>query len=336
MIAVEFEIEFEFALVIEFIVFLRLVNRFDRVISILILLQSRKVVKAQQISERFDVSLRTVYRDIRTLEEAGVPICGEAGVGYSIAEGYRLPPVIFDESEAFALTAGEKFIANIVDEATAKAYASALAKIRAVLESANLEGVERLDDSIVFRSHPKTYTTKHLSEIFGAISGRWVMRIQYRKPDSMEAEWRDLEPMGCYFDYNNWYLIAWCRLRKDYRTFKVNRIEALKLRAEHFEYTHPSLTEYIERESKSKKALKVEVRFPKSMYEYIENDRFNFGLVQEVDEGESVKMTFLVPDYHLIARWLLMYTKYVEVVNPEALKTLMKELAEDLLKHYSK
>jgi predicted DNA-binding transcriptional regulator YafY len=80
-------------------------NRFDRIVAILIQLQSKKIVKAQELSKRFDVSLRTIYRDIRTLEVAGVPIYSEAGVGYSLVEGYRLPPVMFTREEA------ESFIA---------------------------------------------------------------------------------------------------------------------------------------------------------------------------------------------------------------------------------
>lgn len=308
-------------------------NRFDRVVSILVLLQSRNVVRAQDISERFDVSLRTVYRDIRTLEEAGIPIYGEAGVGYSLADGYRLPPANFNQAEVRALTTAEKFMQNIADEPTVAAYKSAIVKIRAVLEPKNRQEAERLDDSILLRSAPRGFT-KYLDELFGAIAGRWVTQIKYRKPDGMDGEWRDLEPIGCYYDHNTWYLIAWCRLRSDYRTFRVTRIEDLKLTAEHYDGAHPSVSEYIEREAHERQTHRVEVRFPKSMAEYVANDSLNFGLVLTEEEGEFVKMTFLVPYYDMIARWLLMYTKYVEIVAPAELNELMRKLIEQLSNHY--
>ena len=98
------------------------VKRFDRIVAILIQLQSKRIVKAQELADRFEVSLRTIYRDIRTLEASGVPIISEAGVGYSIMEGYRLPPVMFTREEVGSFVAAEKlmqkfeaFLASLVD-----------------------------------------------------------------------------------------------------------------------------------------------------------------------------------------------------------------------------
>tara|TARA_R110002073_G_C9461371_1_gene578752 strand:+ start:1636 stop:1941 length:306 start_codon:yes stop_codon:yes gene_type:complete len=92
------------------------VNRFDRIVSILVQLQSKRIVKAQELADRFEVSLRTIYRDIRTLEASGVPIISEAGVGYSIMEGYRLPPVMFTREEAGSFVAAEKLMQKFVDK----------------------------------------------------------------------------------------------------------------------------------------------------------------------------------------------------------------------------
>src|ERR1700744_5111837 len=103
-------------------------NRIDRISAILIQLQSRRVVKAIDIAERFAISLRTVYRDVKTLEEAGVPILGEAGVGYSIMDGYRLPPVMFTMEEATAFLTAEKLIEKLTDATTESSYKSAMHK----------------------------------------------------------------------------------------------------------------------------------------------------------------------------------------------------------------
>src|SRR6195952_2114515 len=104
-------------------------NRINRVSAILIQLQSRRVVKASDIAARFNISLRTVYRDVKTLEEAGVPIIGEAGVGYSIMDGYRLPPVMFTKEEATAFLTAEKFVEQLTDNETSAYYQSAMYKV---------------------------------------------------------------------------------------------------------------------------------------------------------------------------------------------------------------
>src|ERR1700728_2259110 len=123
-------------------------NRIDRVSAILIQLQSRRVVKASDIAERFNISLRTVYRDVRTLEEAGIPIIGEAGVGYSIMDGYRLPPVTFTKEEATAFLTAEKFVEKLTDASTVANHKSAMYKIRAILRTAEKNLLEEIDNSI--------------------------------------------------------------------------------------------------------------------------------------------------------------------------------------------
>src|ERR1700742_2887373 len=134
-------------------------NRIDRISAILIQLQSRRVVKAGDIADRFNISLRTVYRDIRTLEEAGIPLIGEAGVGYSIMEGYRLPPIMFTREEATAFLTAEKFVENLTDASTIANHRSAMYKIKAILRSAEKDLLEDIDSNIhVFKSRAQPET----------------------------------------------------------------------------------------------------------------------------------------------------------------------------------
>src|SRR5690606_19543314 len=123
-------------------------NRFDRIVSILIQLQSKKTVRAQELAERFDVSLRTIYRDIRSLNTAGIPIIGEAGTGYSMMEGYRLPPVMFTRQEAGSFVAAEKLMQHFTDRNLLKHFESAMYKIKSVLRGSEKEWVETLDSYI--------------------------------------------------------------------------------------------------------------------------------------------------------------------------------------------
>src|ERR1700733_13653464 len=158
-------------------------NRIDRISAILIQLQSKKIVKAQDIAERFNISLRTVYRDVKTLEEAGIPIIGEAGVGYSIMEGYRLPPVMFTKEEATAFLTAEKLIEKFTDTSTEEGYKSAMYKVRAVLRSTEKDLLENIDDHIeVLKSRGQRnakQNTNPLQTILKSISSKNVLFINY-------------------------------------------------------------------------------------------------------------------------------------------------------------
>src|SRR6476469_6791819 len=192
-------------------------NRIDRVTAILIQLQSKKIVKAQDIAERFNISLRTVYRDIKTLEEAGVPVVGEAGVGYSIMDGYRLPPVMFTKEEATSFLMAEKLVESYTDPASSRMFQSAMFKIKAVLRATEQEFLEQLDESIkVVRGilHPVEPQEEHaLQSILSAIHDSRAIRIQYRGSYANEVSERDIEPIGIFLQNSRWHLIAYCRLK---------------------------------------------------------------------------------------------------------------------------
>src|SRR5690606_7724559 len=119
-------------------------NRIDRLTAILIQLQTKRIVKAEEISERFEISLRTVYRDVKALMEAGVPIGSEAGKGYFIVDGYHLPPVMFNQDEASAMLTAGKLVDKMTDDSIRKAYESALLKIKSVLNDTEKDHLENL------------------------------------------------------------------------------------------------------------------------------------------------------------------------------------------------
>ncbi|MBD0276335.1 MAG: HTH domain-containing protein [Flavisolibacter sp.] len=149
-------------------------NRIDRLAAILIQLQSRPLVKAQDIAAKFSISLRTVYRDIRALEEAGVPIIGEAGTGYRLMEGYKLPPVMLNQDEAAAMLTAAKLMQTMSDAPLSKYYNSALDKIKAVLRSTEKYHIAEMDEHIAVVSHPTFVYEKpaelHLPKILQAIA----------------------------------------------------------------------------------------------------------------------------------------------------------------------
>src|ERR1043165_2909670 len=129
-------------------------NRIDRLSAILIQLQSKRLVKAQHIADKFSISLRTVYRDVHALQESGVPIIGEAGTGYSLMEGYKLPPVMFTQDETSALLTAAKLMQSKTDKNSARHYNAALDKIKAVLRFAEKDHIEEIDEHVAVLEHP--------------------------------------------------------------------------------------------------------------------------------------------------------------------------------------
>src|SRR3954447_10450021 len=158
-------------------------NRIDRLAAIVIQLQSRRMVRAQDLAEKFSISLRTVYRDIHALEEAGVPVIGEAGIGYRLQEGYKLPPVMFNQDEASAMLTAGKLMQSMSDEVSAKHYNTALDKIKAVLRLAEKDHLEEIDERIAVVPHQAIVHKKppelYLQKILKAIASSTVIDINY-------------------------------------------------------------------------------------------------------------------------------------------------------------
>ena len=315
-------------------------NRIDRLTAILIHLQTKKVVKAEEISDRFEISLRTVYRDVKALMEAGVPIGSEAGKGYFIVDGYHLPPVMFNQEEASALLTAGKLVEKMTDDSIRKAYDSALLKIKSVLNSAEKDHLENLQSSIaVYRmpDHQPEFPNQFMSDVQKAISKKEVLSMTYYSTGKQEHTTRFVEPIGVVYYSGRWHLIAWCRLRNGYRDFRIDMIQTLEHAGERFDPRgHPTLQEYFNSLMKAHDDMvKVVVSFEKSATQYARNSRYYYGFVSEEDLGERCRMTFLVASLRSFCRWLMMYGKSVEIESPEALKETMEELVEELYTHYS-
>jgi predicted DNA-binding transcriptional regulator YafY len=199
-------------------------NRIDRLFGILILLQSKKYVPAERIAERFGISLRTVYRDVKALGEQGVPISFEPHQGYFIVSGYFLPPVSFTSEEANALLLMQAMVYGFADKSVQTHYCSALTKVKNVLKAGQKEKLEQLTSQIKLQI-PACFqlNSDYLSTLQHAISTKVVVELAY-KNNKEEVSARQVEPIGLVFYALNWHLIAWCHLRKDYRDFRVSRI----------------------------------------------------------------------------------------------------------------
>jgi predicted DNA-binding transcriptional regulator YafY len=314
------------------------VNRIDRLHAILTHLQSKKRVTAQEMADRFDISLRTVYRDVKALDESGVPVIGEAGSGYSIMEGYRLPPVMFTREEASALLLGAKLAERFTDGSVKQHFAAALFKIKAVLRAVDKDYVDDLADHIeVFgRNLPVAdLTQQNLFCLQQAIVQRRVIRLQYRAAAEASTTIRDVEPFGLWHYGSAWHLIAWCRLRKGYRDFRLSRMEQIAGVDESFDgKAHPSIQEYIRSSMEANELQEAVVSFDKKLVKLIQEQKYLQGFVSEERIADRVKMKFMVGCLDYFGRWLLTYTDGVIVESPVALRNVMKGLAEKIYFRY--
>lgn len=308
-------------------------NRFDRITSILIQLQSKRVIKAQEIADRFKISLRTVYRDIRTLEEAGVPLFGEAGVGYSLTDGYRLPPIQFTREEATAFLVTEKIVEKYTDRDNSEKYNSALYKIKAVLRSTEKEYLDEVDKSITSFKNSHTINNQNnypLQEILAAIKNKNEVFIQYKKSYATESTSRTIEPIGIYEQNNQWYLIAYCQLKKDYRNFRLDRLTGFQRSEKTFLHNHPSLSDYLQQITFHSELISIEIEIEKRVAPYIITQKYYYGFVSEVEQTDTIRMTFLSASADAFARWYLMLAANARIISPPEIKDKVKSLVTEI------
>lgn len=313
-------------------------NRIDRLHAILTHLQSKKRVTAQQLADRFDLSLRTVYRDIKALEESGVPVSGEAGVGYSVMEGYRLPPVMFTQEEATALLLSAKLAEQLTDDSVRKQMEAAIYKVKAVLRANDKDFVDTLTPliNVYQRQLPDGLSQQYITTILTAIGQKRIVQLVYRANYRDELTQRNIEPIGVSYYGQAWHLIAWCHLRNGYRDFRLSRIQKMNVTDQTFENAeHPSMEQYIQQMMSRDKDLKeVVVRFNKETAKHVGEYRYYNGFVSEEVRDDGVYMKFLTGCLDYFARWLLTYTDGVTVESPAALQENMCRLTQRLSEHY--
>ncbi len=201
-------------------------RRADRLFQIVQYLRGGRLLTAKTLAERLEVSERTIYRDIADLQSSGVPIDGEAGVGYLMREGYDLPPLMFNREEIVALVVGARILRAWGGARMALAAGEALAKIEAVLP----DSAKQTAGTVRVHAFDRTMTPRQrddLDAVEAAISRRSVLQLDYSDESGSQTT-RTVEPLGLYFWGRVWTLIAWCRLRDGFRVFRIDRIRSMQ------------------------------------------------------------------------------------------------------------
>jgi len=298
-------------------------------------LQGRRVVRAEELAAHFEISVRTVYRDIAALSEAGVAVTGEAGVGYSLVKGYHLPPVMFTTEEAMALFVGGEMVRHFTDASVAGPMNSALAKIRSVLPADRQDDVDRLAQGMSVEGDwrmPSTIDQRVLLPIQRAIVSRRVLRMTYRGRARDADTMRDLEPLGVTFYGGAWYLVAWCRLREDFRHFKLERVRRLELLEDRFK-ARPgfSLKKHLAENHAAMETFPATVWFSEAVLERARRESYGgLGTERPSPRGgiEAEMRTF---SYPWLARWIVSLGGEAEAIGPAALRTEIRAQAKRVL-----
>jgi len=222
-------------------------TRLSRLTAILTQLQTKRLLTATELASRFSVSSRTIYRDIKALEQAGVPVLMEEGRGYTLMEGYRIPPVMFTESQANALITAEQLVLKNKDASFIKDYSEAIDKIKAVLKHSTKDKANLLADRTRFSQNINgERSSNNLSVLQFALTNFLLAKIDYTD-EADKATTRIIEPFALLSTQENWLLVAWCRLRGEFRFFRLDRIKKLDVLTEKFTPHKLTLQEFFDK-----------------------------------------------------------------------------------------
>lgn len=217
-------------------------RRADRLFRLVQLLRKSRLVTAQRLAEQLEVSERTVYRDVRDLSLSGVPVRGEAGVGYALAHGFDLPPMTFNEEEIEALVLGARVVQGYADPALARAADAALAKIEMVLPEGTRARVA--STRLLAPRFKPGATAGPLGVVREALRSRRRLRLDYRD-EKGDVTKRAVRPLAVAFWGKTWTLAAWCELRDGFRSFRLDRIAKADLAAAFQDEPGKSLDDFI-------------------------------------------------------------------------------------------
>ena len=312
-----------------------IMNRVDRLVAQILYLQSHPLCTADELAGHFGLSLRTIYRDLAALGEAGVPVVAQAGVGYSLARGYHLPPVSFTSEEASALITGSLLVERLADASVQRSTRTALMKVRAVLPRALQSQMARLEKSMATTAVPELPTKgADLTLLQQALAAQRVLRFCYFGWGKEGATERDVEPLGLIHYLERWHLIAWCRLRREVRDFRTDRMSRVSLLKDTFAPQQDfSVLDHIH--SMPRPELRAEVRFSSLAVDRARREWW-MGIVSERDSKVGLVLTLATVDWERLTFWLLSFGNDVEVISPASLRKRIVKVATSIAAHHQK
>lgn len=297
--------------------------------GMLLELQARGELRAEDLAATFEVSVRTVYRDLDALSETGVPIVATPGKGYRLMEGYFLPPVSFTADEAALLLLGGELVRDRVDPVLRRAAEEALRKLAGVLPPDRRPEMERRRQGLAFgtveRQATRQSDDRRLSLSRRALDERRVVRLLYHARHRDEPEPRDVEPIRLVNLNDAWFLVGYCRLRQDARIFRLDRIDRLEVLEERYVPTArhavgPPHERDLERFPEAR------VCFAPEVIRWV-RERQIYEFLREEPGADCPVFVYAIREERDLLTWLLSWGRAAEVLDPPWLRALLVEEA---------
>ena len=312
-------------------------NRTDRLFAILLEIQSNPKITSEKLARRFDVTKRTIYRDVLALMEANVPIIGKAGEGYSIEEGYFLPPVSFTNDEALMLILGAGAVGPQFDSQYRKAAHSAESKIHASLSKELKKEVAYLKSYIrLYFGSQNERKELHdaLQKIRRAIIERKRTAFRYfkRMSDSTEPMVREVDPYALTNYFGVWMMAGYDYLRKDLRVFRLDRMEAVMVTSKLFERPKNFRMKYWEKEDQSPRSL-YQVKIAREIFRWVK-EQPPYKLIRTQKKKNHVILTVETSSEDYLIAWVLRWGEKAEAISPQSFREKIKTDLTALLKLY--
>lgn len=312
-------------------------NRTDRLFALLLEIQSHPRITAGQLASRFDVTKRTVYRDVLALMEAGVPVAGKAGSGYAIEEGYFLPPVTFTREEALMLSLGVNAAGRQFDAHYRRAARSAEAKIRSVLPPGLKKEIAYLLGSINLYSGEQkagSAVTEALEKVRRAVieGKRLVFRYYKRSGDPERPMVRQVDPYLLANFFGSWSVSGYDPLRKDIRMFRLDRMDGVMVSEKRFQRPKKFRPELLYRDDPSQEREYV-VRIDRSLHRWVK-EQPPYRIVRTRTDAKHVTLTIASSSQAQVAAWTLRWGSGAEAVSPASFREAVRATAASISRLY--
>lgn len=313
-------------------------KRFDRILKIFFLLQSNHVLTTEELQRRFGISSRTIYRDLNALESAGIPIVNETGEGYSIMEGFRIPPQRFTQEETLALIVAEKVMQQYETAFTRHHFETALTKIKSSSLLQQKYHLLQMEGRVSFNQDQQSgyYLPNIIDVLVNSLLTKNIALIAYLKPTDTAPGEREIEPVGLYFENYFWYLLAYCHLRKEYRNFRADRIKHIHLLDKKFTQEHLPLKD-LRTKISATQITPIIISVQQAYAHYMFWERMEYGFKKEKEKDGQLIMHFDCPMHPIaFARWLIRFVDIVTVIEPVSLQQELVKILSDGLKNNEK
>jgi predicted DNA-binding transcriptional regulator YafY len=307
--------------------------RIDRMLTIVVMLLNRDRITARELADKFEVSVRTVYRDIEAINMAGIPVISFSGNdgGFGIMENYRIDRQLLTLSDMFTILSALK---GVNTGLKAIELDSAIEKISSLVPKEKSDEMKLRFEQFVIDINPWGYSDKHknfLKKIQSSITSNSLLKIKYSSTKG-ESLGRTIEPMTLILNGYTWYLFAFCKNRNDYRVFKLTRIKSLNIMQQNFIRRESSYKDYIKQDNESNSNVHLVLRFSPGIRTRVE-EYFNEDQIDVQENGDMiVKVSY--PENEWVYSTLLSYGEFVEVLEPPHIRKIIYEKAKIIMGHY--